>query len=62
MVNKNYMNEFSLVINPFTLRVLMRFGARVWKDVSFEWEGKKLPRFIILRDMRIMAGSRNAKL
>ncbi len=56
------MNEFSLVINPFTLKVLKRFGARVWKDVSFEWEGKKLPRYIILRDMRIMAGSQNAKL
>lgn len=62
MVNKGYMNEFTLVINPFTLRVLKRFGARVWKDVSFEWKGNKLTRYIILRDMRIMAGHQNAKL
>lgn len=62
MVSKNYMNEFSLVINPFTLRVLKRFGAQLWKDVSFEWKGNKLPRYIILRDMRIMAGHQNAKL
>ncbi len=56
MVSKNYIYDFGLVINPFTMKLLDRFGARIWKDVSIEWKGIKIPRYIILRDMRIMAG------
>jgi hypothetical protein len=34
MVKNGYLNEYSLVINPYTLKVLKRFGAKVWKDLS----------------------------
>ena len=62
MVTNGYINEYSLVVNPFTLRVLKRFGSKVWKDVSFEVKGQKLDRYVLLRDMRVMAGIQSAKL
>jgi hypothetical protein len=62
MVKNGYVKEYSLVINPYTLRVLKRFGANVWRDVSFNVKGQQLHRYIILRDMRVMAGVQSAKL
>jgi hypothetical protein len=56
MVQNGYINEYSLVINPYSIRVFKRFGAKVWKDVSLDVKGKKLERYIIIRDMRVMAG------
>lgn len=34
MVSKDYTHEFSLLVNPFTQKMLNKFGAKVWKDVS----------------------------
>jgi hypothetical protein len=39
MVSKNYINEFSLLVNPFTLKFLKRFGTQIWNDVSKESNG-----------------------
>ncbi len=62
MVSKNYINEFSLLVNPFTQKIINKFGTKIWKDVSIELNGYKIPRYIVLRDMTVLAGYINPKL
>ena len=39
MVSKNYINEFSLLINPFTIKFLKRFGTQIWNHTSLDLKG-----------------------
>jgi hypothetical protein len=38
------------------MKLLQKVGSKIWKDVSITVKGKKLPRYILLRDMRVLAG------
>jgi hypothetical protein len=62
MLNNGYKTEYSLIINPFSLKILQRFGSKVWKDVSITVKGKKLYRIILERDIKVIVGRNNPKL
>lgn len=54
-VSKNYIDEFTQIYNPYTLKISQKFGAQIWKDLTFEWNGNKVLSYILIRDLRIMA-------
>ena len=61
-VSKNYIDEFTIIVNPYTLKISQKYGARIWKDLTFKWNGTEVPLYIILRDLRIMAVNKKGNL
>lgn len=62
MLNNGYKTEYSLIINPFSLKILQKCGSKVWKDVSFNIKEKKIYRIILERDIKVIVGRVNPKL
>lgn len=62
MLKNGYKTEYSLMINPFSLKILQKFGTKLWKDVSIMVRDKKLHRIIVERDIKVIVGEIKPKL
>jgi hypothetical protein len=39
MLKNGYLNEFTWVTNPYSLKIMTKAGTKIWKDMSFELKG-----------------------
>jgi hypothetical protein len=62
MLTNGYRTEYSLIINPFSQKIIERFRAKALKDVSLMANGKRLYRMIMERDIGVVVAQNRGRL
>jgi hypothetical protein len=47
MIKNGYIKEFTWIVNPYSWKIYQKIGGKIWKDLSFEANGKKIQSLVV---------------